>query len=832
MKLLIALVIALVVTTSKAEYRIDIDPTFLPTGHGAPTCVAHIGFVAPGTAYNAVMSGPSGFPEMYHAVWTNDGQIFSPTPINSIDMSFDCNGQMVTYNVGFQPFSTFYLPGPANPPAGPTNFGVDSSAYCGWPFTVDCPAPVAPVNCMMDSGIATGYGASQAIPIGTEYGCFQSDGNTNQYSDPNVWYPSGFPFTTHDDFDYYHDGGEESCSGWVTWYVDTTFVGIGGQSTWYSLNLETPSNIAVYLDASYEFPGITILDESLNQLSADFSCYEEMQVDVGMYYIVVSGLNYWRQGLHCSWSEELCMSHFCDDLDTQPRFTGGPFNLTVSVDPWHLFYSTFNNDGSDAPGWTTQSQSNARTIPWTPVQEAGEDWAVESSHTAFDPVFDEWLISPVYDLTWFQSITMWFTQNYVHAGSSAAVRYSINGGVSWNTLQTFTTTTSGAFSADVSSWADGNANVRFAFRFVASAPTGGSSWRIDDFFLEGIPAPPHADTPLPSQPPAIWYSTSGVIGCAWHHPQTVSGSDLEVRIDSNDDGDYLDGGQEDWTALPDQPDETDLQVQTATIFATDGQFQFEFRAKSGIGNWGYSGTGGVEGIADDWFVIVNADLDPPVFSDYLPTGQPNPLWTASHSFNLGATIVDSGSSVDASSLAWRIDWNHNGIFDGPLEDWTTLTGYTSGPQIIVAETLQLTEDGQYRVQFRAADAAGNMSSSDMVLVRADTTPPTVSNLFTSGASNNAVELIFSLATDLSFQAYEVHVSTDAQVTLDDPIWGPQQDPDLNNRLTSVTTVSGLQPGTGYWFKLWARDLVGNVNVGSNVVQKVTGGTPLAAVQDL
>ena len=110
--------------TAMAEYQIDFDPTMLPAGHGEPSCVAHIGFVAPGTAYNAVMSGPSGFPEMYHAVWTNDGQIFSPTPINSIDLFFYCSGQR-TFSVAFAPFSTFYLPGPANPPAGPTNFGVD-----------------------------------------------------------------------------------------------------------------------------------------------------------------------------------------------------------------------------------------------------------------------------------------------------------------------------------------------------------------------------------------------------------------------------------------------------------------------------------------------------------------------------------------------------------------------------------------------------------------------------------------------------------------------------------------------------------------------------------
>lgn len=123
MKIILAAAIALVATTCKAEHQIDFDPTLLPAGIGMPTCVAYIGLQAPGIAYDAVVSGPSGFPLMYHAYWQNDNQVTSPNPINSIDLSFFCNDQMVTFSLPLAPFSTWYIPGPANPPAFPTDFG-------------------------------------------------------------------------------------------------------------------------------------------------------------------------------------------------------------------------------------------------------------------------------------------------------------------------------------------------------------------------------------------------------------------------------------------------------------------------------------------------------------------------------------------------------------------------------------------------------------------------------------------------------------------------------------------------------------------------------------
>jgi hypothetical protein len=80
---------------------------------------ANIGFAAPGTPYLAQdLSGPSGVPAMYHAVWQYDHIITSATPIQSYTIDYGCGTQVKT----LAQFSTWYFPGVANPPAGPEAF--------------------------------------------------------------------------------------------------------------------------------------------------------------------------------------------------------------------------------------------------------------------------------------------------------------------------------------------------------------------------------------------------------------------------------------------------------------------------------------------------------------------------------------------------------------------------------------------------------------------------------------------------------------------------------------------------------------------------------------
>ena len=705
------------------------------------------------------------------------------------------------------------------------------------------------------------------------------------------------------------------------------------------------------------------------------------------------------------------------------------------------------------------------------MQESGSDWAVQTSHPALGAALDEWLISPVYDLSWWEDVRAGFTQQVTHANSEAAFRTSANGGLSWTTRGSFTQNSTGDTLFDVSSWADGNANARFAFRFHADAATGGSAWRVDDFWLDGTPKPPVASAPLPDPAYPVWNQVSGTVGCTFSQPLGVLGDSLQVRVDQNGDGDYLDGMAEAWQQLPAQSDGPSLTLSQSIAVEQNGMYRFEFRAKSGMGRWGYSGTAGEEGSTDDWFVVVyatspvasaplpaqppvawntltgsigctfshsvsvdgsslawrldlnrdgdyldggveawqalpaqasaptvvavatvtvpengsyafewkaravgglwgysgtasaegsaddwgvevaadppvasaplpaqppvawntltgsigctfshsvsvdgsslawrldlnrdgdyldggveawqalpaqasaptvvavatvtvpengsyafewkaravgglwgysgtasaegmaddwqilvQADVEAPSFSGLLPTGQPTPAWLASLSQTAGATVTDALSGVNGSSLAKRLDANGDGDFlDGGLEDWQALPTQANGPSLALSVALTLPVDGDYAVQLRALDVAGNEATSPSIHVRGDVTAPSLSTLLFSGANATSVALLFTPATDLAFSHYDVRVSTDATVDASDPVWGPQQDPGLAQVGAGGTTVAGLSPGTAYWFRLYAVDQAGNRNAGSNVLTHVTGGTPVAAVTDL
>jgi formylglycine-generating enzyme required for sulfatase activity len=500
----------------------------------------------------------------------------------------------------------------------------------------------------------------------------------------------------------------------------------------------------------------------------------------------------------------------------------------------HVIDERFNNNGNLPTGWTLQSNSVMLTTPWTPILEYNDDWAIRANQAAFSTPRTEWLISPIYDLTGFLDNNLGFTHTYMHAGSTATVKYSTNGGVSWQNLTSYSTTTSGNIVTNIASWANGQANVRFAFVFTGTFVVGGASWRLDDFYLDGVRTAPIASTPQPTQPPTAWGSLTGSVGCTWIQPLGVSGTDLEVRIDANGDGDYLDGGAESWTAITDQSDASPLSFTTSVVYLSSGtHLCYELRARSGQGLWGYSGTANAEGILDDWYVSIDVETTPPAFADPIPAGQPSPAWLPMLSPLVGVSVLDAGSGVDASTLAWRIDLDQNGSYSGPAEDWQALSGYTSASQIDVSQIATLPADGEYLVEFRAKDLAENgPSTSGNIVLRTDATLPTASTLFVSGSGLNSVTLMFSPTEDDHFARYEMRCSTDTLFDESDLLWTDAQDPNLAQTGTYQTTVTGLASGAAWYFRLWAVDLAGNRSPASNLVRKVTEGSEVSPVTSL
>ncbi|MCB1048830.1 MAG: hypothetical protein KDC10_16685, partial [Calditrichaeota bacterium] len=155
-----------------------------------------------------------------------------------------------------------------------------------------------------------------------------------------------------------------------------------------------------------------------------------------------------------------------------------------------------------------------------------------------------------------------------------------------------------------------NNNGFHAFEFRARCVDGtygysgqtGTPGISDDWavFTAVPPMVPIASDPLPAQPAEVWFETIGTVGCTWTQSSGINGDSLQFRVDLNGDGDYLDGVNEGWIPLAAQPSAEVLTVQQGVSFLSNGQFAFEFRAKSLAGFWGYSGNAGIEGIEDDW----------------------------------------------------------------------------------------------------------------------------------------------------------------------------------------------------------------------------------------
>ena len=500
-----------------------------------------------------------------------------------------------------------------------------------------------------------------------------------------------------------------------------------------------------------------------------------------------------------------------------------------------------------APGWTIESHTTSRSIPWSPLQDDGDDWSIIASQQQFQEPFAEWLISPIYDLSSYVDLELSFWHNYQHDVSEAKVKYSINGGASWSLLTTYTSTSTSTESFDVSTWADEQASVRFLFVFSGEFMSN-ASWNIDDFQVSGVLAfddtPPTTSDPIPPQPmEGQWTGLTGTVGCTFSDPSGVDASTLQVRIDANGDGSYDDGGAEDWTDVTGFDNGTEIPV-TAEVTYLLGMdnMSFEFRAKDmSLTNdlYGYSGYGSLEGIEDDWTVNIFWDINPPEFSNPVPTGQPAPPWVDNRIVTVGCTVNDS-CAVDAGSLQMRVDWNQSGDYDDPSEEWTLLAGYSTTSEILILEEIEFPADGLFNIEFQASDTLGNDPGysmieegiTDDIVVRIDTTPPSASYLYLQGTGNNSATLLFSPTSEMTFVRYEIFYSLDSLVDESDGLWTVTDDPALGEITTSSTTITGLSYGTPYWFRMRAIDSLGHEGDWSNTVHSLTEGTPLAAVTDL
>jgi PKD repeat protein len=95
------------------------------------------------------------------------------------------------------------------------------------------------------------------------------------------------------------------------------------------------------------------------------------------------------------------------------------------------------------------------------------------------------LISPVFDLTLYTSVNLYFEHYFKEwPPSSGTLSYSINGGSSWTPIQVWTAETANAtiFSMDVTSLVAGHSNVKFKWNYIGEYAY---LWAVDDVSLTG-----------------------------------------------------------------------------------------------------------------------------------------------------------------------------------------------------------------------------------------------------------------------------------------------------------------------------------------------------------
>jgi len=144
--------------------------------------------------------------------------------------------------------------------------------------------------------------------------------------------------------------------------------------------------------------------------------------------------------------------------------TGWTVQTTNPTGTWYMYSSSTSYSASTYPR----------------CQESGSDGNAQ----------DESLISPVIDCTALSNVALRLPLFYFYAYASDYATLTISGsndgGSSWNTIASYTATTTGAKDFDITSWAAGQ-NVQFKFNFESAADTSLNSYCYFDNMWVGDP---------------------------------------------------------------------------------------------------------------------------------------------------------------------------------------------------------------------------------------------------------------------------------------------------------------------------------------------------------
>ncbi len=184
------------------------------------------------------------------------------------------------------------------------------------------------------------------------------------------------------------------------------------------------------------------------------------------------------------------------DLVNLTASNGGPFADALEFATFQLgetvYSEIFFEDFSSGLGVWTVIDGGTGTGPaqtWTTANPAGRVLALTSPFAICDAAehgsdftMEEELISPVLDCSSFTDLELQFSHDYRANGNdqgTVEVRSDATGG-SWAEVATFTETTTGTVTEDISSAAGPGLQIRFHYRAI-----NGRWWAVDDIYILG-----------------------------------------------------------------------------------------------------------------------------------------------------------------------------------------------------------------------------------------------------------------------------------------------------------------------------------------------------------
>ncbi len=363
-----------------------------------------------------------------------------------------------------------------------------------------------------------------------------------------------------------------------------------------------------------------------------------------------------------------------------------------------VFSEDFNHSGAVPEGWTTQSAGGI-DYPWQITEWNYQDFVFYlenwSSSTA-----DEKLFSPVYDFAGYPGVVVsFYDESYV---SSGQVLFQVSpNGTNWQTVYSYVAGYNGTgsiLSFNVSQYLGNCSTAQFRWHYTTSAETY-DYIVIDDFQIQlSKPYDTYLAAPFPLSANLKSTNRTVQIGITINDDTQVNASTLQYRIDANANGVY--DTAEAWIPLTGYTNAQSLTLRVNAVYTADGNnLKYEFKGDDIEGNgFKYSGTFGTNGIADDYYVSVDA-TPPSLVSDLSVTtaalNSATLSWTpvTEANFSTYEIYYSQSSSVSLNDLKWT------------LVDNTALGVRTTSS--VTINTLESNKTYYYKI--RAIDTFGNVS---------------------------------------------------------------------------------------------------------------------------